>query len=92
MDEIRDGSTNGDGQAECPESSPERVTEDPGVSPTGVEAGDDTTSPGVVGESIERRQQLEKVKRELRRAYWKRWYDEGGAEKVKASRDRKKGS
>ena len=84
MDTIRDGSTDGDGQAERPESSTERVTEDPASGATEPQAGDDRADPGVGGESREGGQQLEK------KSYWYEWYhSKGGKEKVKASRKRR---
>ena len=92
MDTIRDGSTDGDGQDERPESGVERITEDPASNATRVEAGNDTANPGVDGESGEGGPQLEESKKELRRAYWREWYaKKGGREKVAASRAKKNG-
>jgi len=84
MVEICTSSTNGDGQTERPESSTERVPEDPTTNAAGTEAGGNRASPEVGGDSDARRQQLEK-----KRAYWREWYANGGKDKVKESRKRK---
>jgi len=86
MGEIRESSTDGDGQTERPESSTERVPEDPQPGIEGIEAGGDRASPEVGGDSDARRQQLEK-----KRAYWREWYaNKGGKQKIAASRKKKK--
>jgi len=86
MDTVRDSSTNGDGQTERPESSTERVPEDPQPSVEGTEAGGDRASPEVGGDGDARRQQLE-----AKRAYWREWYaNKGGKQKIAASRKKKK--